>query len=301
VTSRPLSLNPYAWVEGNVVNAVDPSGLLPDWYPEWMKKVAERIEQMKKEALQNTPKATNSPIATATPAPTAPSISITTSTPISPINSNLPFTPTPRPVMSSTPIPTRPIPAIPTPYPTPTSIPNNPAFNRLQTLKNQLPEEVSEEPSNPRVLVLGWRVDATSNSQDVNLELQIVPHHLSPEYWGKRYVMGIMVNYGVELSTSIGGNITTGPIWGHVDSSSIGSQSQVGGNFTVGGGKVKVPIFGPVAEGDLGVSESGWLGYVSLGADAGDPLPLSGYVGTFNTISLNDFIADWFCRLSNQC
>jgi RHS repeat-associated protein len=29
VTSRPLSLNPYAWVEGNVVNAVDPSGRYP--------------------------------------------------------------------------------------------------------------------------------------------------------------------------------------------------------------------------------------------------------------------------------
>jgi RHS repeat-associated protein len=29
VMSRPLSLNPYAWVEGNVVNAVDPSGRYP--------------------------------------------------------------------------------------------------------------------------------------------------------------------------------------------------------------------------------------------------------------------------------
>jgi RHS repeat-associated protein len=27
VTARPLSLNPYAWVEGNVVNATDPSGM----------------------------------------------------------------------------------------------------------------------------------------------------------------------------------------------------------------------------------------------------------------------------------
>ena len=287
--SEPLTWNGYGWVEGNTPNLTDASGMCPSgsgW--DWIIKISQQLQ-----AVRPTQTPTEYPQLSLAPTPPPTEATVQTTPPYSPsqfatATPEVAATNTPTPMVTQTPTP-------------PPATPRNPAFDILSRSNRNI-QRISYD---PRVLVVGWRVDASLvpvAGNDVNLELQIVPHHLLPEYWGKRYVAGVMLTHGPEFSTSIGVNVTTGPIVGYLDSSSIGSQSRAGENITFGGGKLKLPLLtSPVAEGDIGSSESGWVAYISLGADTGSPLPVSGYVGSFNSISVNDAFSEWACSSLKLC
>jgi RHS repeat-associated protein len=173
---------------------------------------------------------TPSPTLTSTPSPTF------TPSPTSPPT----FTPTPvqSPTASATSLPTATLSPSPSatslPTLTPTCTPSLTPFfstptNTLTPSPTLIPS-ITPTPQNVQVLILGGRLDASASSGflgglgfDINIEIQFVPWHFQPAYFGQRTVFGIAINAGPEVSTSVGAGITGGVIMGSVSSEGYGS------------------------------------------------------------------------------
>ena len=235
---RPMSLNGYSWVEGNVSNMIDPSGLSGQIDCD---NIAETIEIMRGNGISETSISyiisTNcglsiAPTNTATstvipPTNTATSTVIpTTSTTTNTVTSIPTGSPTVTQTSTATSTPTEMCTLTLTPYfSTPTL---TPTFTPTYT-----PDPNATQPpvDDFNVLVFGLRFDATATLSpeqlaaitgryipisfgiDINLEYQTAPY-----YWfgGNRPGGGWFLNLAVEGGTSSGINVSGGIIAGYV-------------------------------------------------------------------------------------
>ena len=303
------SLNRYNWVRGNAANLRDASGMCPSAGSFWdnVIRFSQQIQMMQGQATLAptsayntlTPTTQFSATPTQTPSATPTSTATVTSTSSHYPTSAPSYTPTPS--ATSTPSPTAsstPTPYQVTPSPTLSPTPVTPADaikdifkNFTQIIRNDTGRPIrGEQLSDPDVLMIGVRLDFTALAFlgiDFNLELQIIPHHiLDPQYRGKRYALGFMVTRGPELSTNTGVGGSGGLIGGLLKSSSVGTESYLTQNLTLGGGSIETPIIGPRLEIDYASSDTGKVGYLGLGFGAGGG-PSSYYTGTFESSSVN--------------
>ncbi len=132
------------------------------------------------------------------------------------------------------------------------------------------------------VVVVGTRIDFSASAflvgADVNVEFQLVPHHLiDPQYWFNRPAFGIVINGGYEGSYgSVGANV--GMIFGMLESGSFGEHTAT--NYTAGSSVV--PLFiGPDIEADVSVAETSLIIFVGSGIGMGGPTAYAGTSSSF--------------------
>ena len=153
-----------------------------------------------------------------------------------------------------------------------------------------LPNKPNLRSEDSQVLLLGGRIDFSGSiagqfNFDVNIELQIVPWHLQPRYIGRRDAFDVVINTGPEFNSSPGGGGTIGLIVGSVSSRGYGSASPA---YTYGGSG---QILGGTFEADVTsyTGNSDAVLYIGVGTRASLP-GVSVYGGTSESESLPDLI-----------